>query len=85
MQSLRDPAIFAPDSPLRDVAARLAGSAGADAAAVTGGNGVLGLITRRMLSDRVASGELSLDAPARLLMQPVHTVAVPGQEGWCPI
>ncbi|ESQ12742.1 MAG TPA: hypothetical protein DDY14_00360 [Chromatiaceae bacterium] len=80
VQSLRDPAIFAPDSPLRDVAARLAGSAGADAAAVTGGNGVLGLITRRMLSDRVASGELSLDAPARLLMQPVHTVAVPGQE-----
>ena len=33
-----------------------------------------------MLSDRVATGELSLEAPARALMQPVHALAAPGQE-----
>ncbi len=67
------------DTPLREVAARLAASADA-AVAVTDGDGRFGLITRDMLSDRVATGELSPDAPARALMQPVHAVVAPDQE-----
>lgn len=75
------PLICAADTPLREVAARLAASGEAAlAVAESGGNGPSGLITRDMLSDRVATGELSLEAPARALMQPVHALAAPGQE-----
>ena len=73
------PLICAADTPLREVAAWLAAS-GEPAVAVTGGNGLFGLITRAILSDRVATGELSPEAPARALMQPVHALAAPGQE-----
>jgi CBS domain-containing protein len=71
----------ASDMPLREVAARLAVREAAAAAVVVDDRGAAtGLITPRMLSDRVASGSLSPDAPARELMQPVRTVAAPGLE-----
>ena len=73
------PPTCAADTPLREVAGRLAES-GESAVVVTGGNGLFGLITRDMLSDRVATGELSPEAPARALMQPVHDIDAPGQE-----
>ena len=67
------------DTPLRAVAEQIAAQ-GVEAAAVTSGDGALGLITPRMLSDHVAAGHLSADAPARALMRPVNAVAKPGQE-----
>lgn len=67
------------DTPLCAVATQLAANR-AEAAAVIGDGGLLGLITPRMLSDQVATGRLSMDAPAHLLMRAVQSVARPGQE-----
>lgn len=66
-------------TPLREVAARLAAS-DLPAMAVAGDDGLFGLITRSLLSDHVASGALSLDAEASVLMRPVATLAAPGWE-----
>lgn len=74
----RPPPTCSPTTPLREAANRLA-STGAEVLAVIDGAGKpLGVITPRLLSDRVATGKLSPDAPARLLMQPVLAVAAPG-------
>ncbi|MGB5833817.1 MAG: DUF294 nucleotidyltransferase-like domain-containing protein [Thiohalocapsa sp.] len=70
--------VCSPDTPLRDVAVRLA-ETGCPAAAVSAGDGQFGLITQTMLSDRVASGELSPNAPAHELMRSVCGLAKPGQ------
>lgn len=74
----RPPPTCTPTTPLREAASRLA-SSGAEVLAVIDGAGrPLGVITPRLLSDQVASGKLSPNAPARLLMQPVLAVAAPG-------
>jgi CBS domain-containing protein len=59
-------------TPVRLVAASLADQPPGAAAVVIDSEGApLGLISTRALSDRVASGELPLDAPAAQLMTPV--------------
>jgi CBS domain-containing protein len=69
------------DTPLRQVAASIAGREAAVAAVVVDDSGsAIGLITPRMLSDQVASGALAPDTPARELMQRVRAVAEPGLE-----
>jgi CBS domain-containing protein len=74
------PAVCLPETPLREVAENLA-RRGSSAAVVTSAMGApLGLITPRMLSDRVASGRLPADAPAQALMRPVYAVSAPGLE-----
>jgi len=78
LASAGQPVVCAPETPLRQVAADLA-TWGALAAAVIHNGRAVGLITPRMLSDRVASGALSGDDPARLLMQPVMAAAPPGE------
>jgi CBS domain-containing protein len=81
VQDLLKPVICGADAPLREVAARLAGRGDACAAVITNTQDApLGIIGPRMLSDQVASGVLSPDAPARELMQPMKTVAAPGLE-----
>lgn len=70
--------VCAPELPLKRVAQQMAESA-AEAVAVTGTDGrIQGLITVRQLSDQVASGKVSGDAPARALMHPVRSAAAPG-------
>ena len=62
-----------PETPIRE-AARILSRHHADAIAVIGAGGKpLGLITTRQLSDRVATGDLSIDARCDALMQPVVT------------
>ncbi len=74
------PATCAPDTPACVVARELASSR-AMAAVVTDADGVpLGLITPRVLSDRVATGKVALDAPARSLMDELPPLAPPGLE-----
>ena len=74
------PATCAPDTPAREVA-RLLAEREAEAAVVLDGQGApLGVVTPRVLSDRVASGRLPPDTPAKELMRRVHWVAAPGLE-----
>jgi CBS domain-containing protein len=66
-------------TPVRDVARMLSDQCPGAAAAIVDAEGaVVGLITTRQLSDRVASGELALEAPAERLMAPVTDVMPPG-------
>ncbi len=60
------------ETPVRAVAASLADQPPGAAAVIVDSEGApRGLIATRALSDRVASGELALDAPAAQLMSPV--------------
>ena len=68
------------DTPVREVARRLADQPPGAAAAIVDTDGVVrGLISTRPLSDRVASGALPLDAPASRLMAPVTDVLPAGR------
>ena len=79
VEDLPEPVICGDDASLREVAARLAERGNAGGAVITNACGApLGIITRRMLSDQVASGLLSPDAPARELMQPAKVAVAPG-------
>lgn len=72
------PVTCAPDEPLRAAALALASSR-ATAAVVVDADGVpLGLITPRLLSDSVATGRTSPDAPVRSLMIDLPPLARPG-------
>lgn len=72
------PVLCAPDTPLQDVAALLADRNAAAVVVASDADAPLGVVTPRMLSDRVASGRLAADAPATALMRPVCAVSSPG-------
>ena len=74
------PVICEPDTPVREVA-KLLDRQGTGAAVVLGRDGhAQGVLTPRLLSGKVASGAFPLDAPARLVMDPLPPIAVPGLE-----
>lgn len=75
VEQMPEPVCCGLETPVREVAARLADQPPGAAAAVVDHHGVCrGLITTRALSDRVASAELPLEAPARALMRPIADV-----------
>ncbi|MCG6941423.1 MAG: DUF294 nucleotidyltransferase-like domain-containing protein [Thiohalocapsa sp.] len=74
------PVTCVPGTAAREVA-RLLAERECEAAVVLDEQGApLGVITPRLLSDRVASGRLPPDTPARELMRRVYAVAAPGLE-----
>ncbi|WP_295884710.1 putative nucleotidyltransferase substrate binding domain-containing protein [uncultured Thiohalocapsa sp.] len=68
------------DTAARDVARRLAERDAAAAVVVDAQGAPLGIITPRVLSDRVASGREPPDTPAEVLMRRVCAVTAPGLE-----
>ncbi|MFP4280304.1 MAG: DUF294 nucleotidyltransferase-like domain-containing protein [Halochromatium sp.] len=79
VEHLPDAVICGLETPVREVAARLADQPPGAAAVVVDDQGApRGLISTRQLSDRVASAELPLTAPAARLMAPVTDVLRPG-------
>jgi CBS domain-containing protein len=78
LTDLLDPVTCAPDATVRDAARALASSRSTAAVVADSDRVPVGLITPRLLSDRVATGEFPLDAPVRLVMDVLPPLARPG-------
>lgn len=80
LSDLLVPVTCAPETAVCDVAQTLASSRFTAAVVVDSDCVPRGVITPRLLSDRIATGEYALDAPARLIMDALPPLARPGLE-----
>jgi CBS domain-containing protein len=77
---LPDPVVCSPRTPLRAVAQALASTRSTAAVVADAKRIPRGIITPRLLSEGVATGRVSPDAPAKTLMSALFPVARPGME-----